>query len=156
MRLNGPKIIFSPTDLSSFFRSPYVSWLGHYNLVATKNEKIEREPDATQTLLAEKGDEFERAELKRQRSIEKLSVIEIAREDSFEIAARKTVEAMGGSLSLVVRFSDREPVVLSGIGVDGPRQDRMAEVQIPMSLGNMSDVSTQSGRIEEGRVSGSS
>src|SRR5271157_962864 len=28
---------------------------------------------------------------------------------------RKTVEAMGGSLSLVAQFLDREPVVLSGI-----------------------------------------
>ena len=28
---------------------------------------------------------------------------------------RKTVEAMGGTLSLVAEFPDREPVVLSGI-----------------------------------------
>jgi hypothetical protein len=28
---------------------------------------------------------------------------------------RKTVEAMGGSLSLVAEFPDREPVLLSGI-----------------------------------------
>ena len=28
---------------------------------------------------------------------------------------RKTVEAMGGSLSLVAEFPDREPVILSGI-----------------------------------------
>lgn len=28
---------------------------------------------------------------------------------------RKTVEAMGGSLSLVAKFPDRDPVVLSGI-----------------------------------------
>jgi len=32
---------------------------------------------------------------------------------------RKTVEAMGGSLSLVAEFRDREPVVLSGIAQDG-------------------------------------
>src|SRR5665811_1580681 len=31
---------------------------------------------------------------------------------------RKTVEAMGGSLSLVAEFPDREPVVLSGIAED--------------------------------------
>jgi transcriptional regulator with XRE-family HTH domain len=31
---------------------------------------------------------------------------------------RKSVEAMGGSLSLVVEFPDRTPVVLSGIGED--------------------------------------
>jgi hypothetical protein len=33
---------------------------------------------------------------------------------------RKTVEAMGGSLSLVAEFPDREPVVLSGIAEDQP------------------------------------
>ena len=31
---------------------------------------------------------------------------------------RKTIEAMGGSLSLVVQFPDRDPVVLSGLTAD--------------------------------------
>ena len=34
---------------------------------------------------------------------------------------RKTVEAMGGTLSLVAEFPDRAPVVLSGIAEDAPR-----------------------------------
>lgn len=33
---------------------------------------------------------------------------------------RKTVEAMGGTLSLVAEFPDRKPVILSGIAVDEP------------------------------------
>ena len=33
---------------------------------------------------------------------------------------RKTVEAMGGTLSLVAEFPDRAPVVLSGIAEDDP------------------------------------
>ena len=33
---------------------------------------------------------------------------------------RKTVQAMGGNLSLVVEFPDRLPVVLSGIAEDQP------------------------------------
>jgi DNA-binding XRE family transcriptional regulator len=33
---------------------------------------------------------------------------------------RKTVEAMGGRLSLVAEFPDRNPVVLSGISEDSP------------------------------------
>jgi DNA-binding XRE family transcriptional regulator len=33
---------------------------------------------------------------------------------------RKTVEALGGSLSLVAQFPDRNPVVLSGISQGGP------------------------------------
>ena len=34
---------------------------------------------------------------------------------------RKTVEAMGGSLALVAQFPDSEPVILSGIAEDNPR-----------------------------------
>lgn len=33
---------------------------------------------------------------------------------------RKTIEAMGGNLSLVAQFPDREPVRLSGIAEDDP------------------------------------
>ena len=33
---------------------------------------------------------------------------------------RKTVEAMGGSLSLIAEFPDRDPVVLAGIAEEGP------------------------------------
>ena len=33
---------------------------------------------------------------------------------------QKTVKAMGGNLSFVVEFPDREPVVLSGIAKDDP------------------------------------
>jgi transcriptional regulator with XRE-family HTH domain len=35
---------------------------------------------------------------------------------------RKTVEAMGGTLSLVAEFPDRKPVVLSGIAEEEPEQ----------------------------------
>ena len=35
---------------------------------------------------------------------------------------RKTVEAMGATLSLVAAFPDREPVVLSGIAEGEPAQ----------------------------------
>jgi DNA-binding XRE family transcriptional regulator len=42
------------------------------------------------------------------------------RSDLLLSTLRKTVEAMGGNLSLVAEFPDREPVVLSGIAEDGP------------------------------------
>ena len=42
------------------------------------------------------------------------------RSDLLLSTLRKTVEAMGGSLSLVAEFPDREPVVLSGIAQDEP------------------------------------
>jgi transcriptional regulator with XRE-family HTH domain len=42
------------------------------------------------------------------------------RSDLLLSTLRKTVEAMGGSLSLVAEFPDRGPVVLSGISEVGP------------------------------------
>jgi len=42
------------------------------------------------------------------------------RSDLLLSTLRKTVEAMGGSLSLVAEFPDRDPVVLSGISGDEP------------------------------------
>jgi DNA-binding XRE family transcriptional regulator len=42
------------------------------------------------------------------------------RSDLLLSTLRKTVEAMGGSLSLVAEFPDRGPVVLSGIAQDEP------------------------------------
>jgi transcriptional regulator with XRE-family HTH domain len=43
------------------------------------------------------------------------------RSDLLLSTLRKAVEAMGGSLSLVAEFPDREPVVLSGIAGHDPR-----------------------------------
>jgi DNA-binding Xre family transcriptional regulator len=42
------------------------------------------------------------------------------RSDILLSTLRKTVEAMGGNLSLVAEFPDRAPVVLSGIAEDEP------------------------------------
>ncbi len=42
------------------------------------------------------------------------------RSDLLLSTLRKTVEAMGGNLSLVAEFPDRAPVVLSGIAGDNP------------------------------------
>jgi DNA-binding XRE family transcriptional regulator len=43
------------------------------------------------------------------------------RSDLLLSTLRKTVEAMGGNLSIVAEFPDRDPVVLSGIAGDRPR-----------------------------------
>lgn len=43
------------------------------------------------------------------------------RSDLLLSTLRKTVEAMGGNLTLVAKFPDRAPVVLSGIAEDDPR-----------------------------------
>ncbi len=44
------------------------------------------------------------------------------RSDLLLSTLRRTIEAMGGSLSLVAEFPDRAPVVLSGIADDDPRR----------------------------------
>jgi transcriptional regulator with XRE-family HTH domain len=46
------------------------------------------------------------------------------RSDLLLSTLRSYVEAMGGSLSLVVEFSDREPVLLSGIGITAEEETR--------------------------------
>ena len=43
------------------------------------------------------------------------------RSDLLLSTLRKTVEAMGGSLSLIAEFPDRPPVVISGIAGEEPR-----------------------------------
>src|SRR5712671_2557685 len=48
------------------------------------------------------------------------------RSDLLLSTLRKTVEAMGGSLSLIAEFPDREPVLLSGIAGDDPEPQRSA------------------------------
>jgi transcriptional regulator with XRE-family HTH domain len=44
------------------------------------------------------------------------------RSDLLLSTLRKTVQAMGGNLSLVAKFPDRAPVVLSGLGEDEPKK----------------------------------
>jgi transcriptional regulator with XRE-family HTH domain len=46
------------------------------------------------------------------------------RSDLLLSTLRKTVEAMGGNLSLVAEFPDRAPVILSGIAEDNPKPKR--------------------------------
>lgn len=46
------------------------------------------------------------------------------RSDLLLSTLRKTVEAMGGNLSLVAEFPDRAPVMLSGIGAEELTQPR--------------------------------
>jgi transcriptional regulator with XRE-family HTH domain len=42
------------------------------------------------------------------------------RSDLLPSTLRKTLRAMGGNLSLVAEFSDRAPILLSGLAEDGP------------------------------------
>jgi transcriptional regulator with XRE-family HTH domain len=51
------------------------------------------------------------------------------RSDLLISTLRGYVQAMGGNLSLVAEFPDREPVVLSGITEDGPKPKDRRRVQ---------------------------
>ena len=52
------------------------------------------------------------------------------RSDLLLSTLRKTVEAMGGNLSLVAEFPDRAPVVLSGIAEDDPKPKRTSRRRV--------------------------
>jgi transcriptional regulator with XRE-family HTH domain len=67
------------------------------------------------------------------------------RSDLLLSTLRKTVEAMGGSLSLVVEFPDRPPVVLTGIAEqDAP----------PKSLARKDDHATLSTHLQDTALDG--
>src|SRR5215469_4713288 len=53
------------------------------------------------------------------------------RSDLLLSTLRRTVEAMGGSLSLVAEFPDRGPVVLSRISDDGPEPAKSRRKPVP-------------------------
>ncbi len=55
------------------------------------------------------------------------------RSDLLLSTLRKTVEAMGGNLSLVAEFPDRAPVVLSGIAEDRPGEKPIGRWPRPRS-----------------------
>src|SRR5882724_12584973 len=53
------------------------------------------------------------------------------RSDLLLSTLRKTVRAMGGNLSLIAEFRDREPVVLSNIAKDNPPLNPRARKDAP-------------------------
>ena len=54
------------------------------------------------------------------------------RSDLLLSTLRKTVEALGGNLSLVAEFPDRPPVVLSGIAEDDPGPKSTGRKPVPV------------------------
>jgi transcriptional regulator with XRE-family HTH domain len=56
------------------------------------------------------------------------------RSDLLLSTLRKTVEAMGGNLSLVAEFPDRAPVALSGIAEDDPRPKPTSRRRVAQDL----------------------
>jgi transcriptional regulator with XRE-family HTH domain len=62
------------------------------------------------------------ARVAKAQNVSQDSISRLEQRSDFLISTlRKTVEAMGGSLALVVQFVGREPVILSGLASGGPR-----------------------------------
>jgi transcriptional regulator with XRE-family HTH domain len=95
-------------------------------LPAARRKKIQARTDE---LIAE---EMTRQELRRARSLTQVAVAKNLNmtQDAVSRLEKRTdvlistlsryIEAMGGKLSLVAKFPDRDPVILSGIAEDDP------------------------------------
>jgi predicted RecB family nuclease len=85
------RLYFSPTDLTTYFRSPFASWMER-SLI--ENPGSVEKPDKSETLklLAVRGTEHEIAYLNSLKASGK-DVVEIAR-TNFEDSHKKTIEAM--------------------------------------------------------------
>lgn len=105
------------------------------------NEKISRLSPAQRKKVAARAAEIvaEELTLRELRKARQLTQVRVARalgitqdsvsrlekrSDLLLSTLRKTVEAMGGNLSLVAQFPDRPPVVLSGVAEDRPASQR--------------------------------
>jgi transcriptional regulator with XRE-family HTH domain len=103
------------------------------------NEKIRRLTVAQRRKVESRAAELiaEEMSLRELRRARKLTQVRVAktlgitqdsvsrlekRSDLLLSTLRKTVKAMGGSLSLVAKFPDRPPVVLSGLAESEPRE----------------------------------
>ncbi len=101
------------------------------------NDKIEKLSPAQRNKVEARAAELiaEEMTLRELRKARKLTQVRLAkalgvtqdsvsrlekRSDLLLSTLRKTVQAMGGNLSLVAEFPDRAPVVLSGIAEDEP------------------------------------
>jgi len=91
------------------------------SLPASRRRKIDK---LAKVLIAEemtlqelrRAREMTQVEMAEQLGIAQKQISEIEKRTDMHISTlRRSIEAMGGKLSLVAQFPDREPVVLSGI-----------------------------------------
>jgi len=99
MKKQSEQLVFSPSDLNTFFKSPFASWMDRFVLELPENAPMPSEDD-TLKLLAKKGDEHERnyLELLKKRHQD---LIEIQRSHDFNLSHQKTVDAMKSGASII-------------------------------------------------------
>ena len=128
IRLPGPFGTDTPTSPHPEATRRALAYLhdrgAHFILLADKIARLNpdrrrRVEERAAELVAE---EMTLRELRKARQLTQDGVSRLEqRSDLFLSTLRKTIEAMGGSLSLVARFPDRPPVELSGIADSAAR-----------------------------------
>lgn len=99
MRKQSGTLVFSPSDLNTFFKSPFASWMDRY-VLEIPNKAPQPIEDETLKLLAKKGDEHERNYLKLLKS-KHPDLVEILRSPEFSTSYEKTIEAMKKGASII-------------------------------------------------------
>jgi len=96
-KLSG-SIVYSPSDLVRFVRSPFASWMDRFNLERPGELKPDEESE-DEKLLARTGDEHERAILEQLKA-SLPNVVEIDRRD-LALARARTAEALAAKASVI-------------------------------------------------------
>ncbi len=89
---------YSPSDLVRYLASPFASWMDRYHLENPTAVTPDESTDDAQ-LIAQSGDQHERAVLQEFRSSE-TQVVEIPR-DNFDLARRETLSAMAVQVPII-------------------------------------------------------
>lgn len=129
MRIVNKKIVFSPSDMSTFFKSPFAAWMERY-CFEKPHEKFEIEEDPTMKLLAHKGNEFETSyfsELKKKYK----KVIEIKRSKDFAESLQGTISAMKSGADIIYQAA-------LGHEEFAGYADFLKKIDTPSKLGNYS------------------
>lgn len=100
MQKNGPDIVYSPTDLTTFVGSPFASWMARFALEHKGDLPQADAPDGLMTLLGERGIEHEQAKLSLFRS-EGKSIREIAAKGPRDARAAATLEALQSGADII-------------------------------------------------------
>ena len=89
---------YSPSDLVRYLASPFASWMDRYHL-ENPGAVTPDEPTQDEELIAQTGDQHERAVLQEFRSSE-TQVVEIPR-DNFDLARRETLSAISAQVPII-------------------------------------------------------
>ncbi len=98
MKQQAGKILYSPSDLVRYLASPFASWMDRYYL-EHRNAVTPDEPSADEKLIAETGDQHERAVLGELKSATP-GLVEVPKEDPV-VARAGTLEAIQAKAPII-------------------------------------------------------